>query len=1009
MTYRENLAPLSCLLLAFCLAGVSAAHASDQNRPGSEAERAEGAALAGASPAALRSEARVARKLVRLDEELDLKTFPDASPDWPLRMAASIEARADGAPGQDLLRQIAIELRRLGDTWTLGEPLVTEERARPAMDTSTGRERSEIVRALEELSSRLMIKLGLVQAPEVARASSAAPSMSLGPKVYWPGADSCGAAQEIPLGDFRGYTSGADNDGDASCAGPVDTPDVWYRFIAPEAGAYAFETDARYVDPYDTVLSLHHGCPDAADLRELACSDDTGAGDLMSSIHYVLEEGQQVWIRVSGYGGATGEYWLFVSLERMIEGRVTRASDGSPVAGAKVAFAGSSGSLAHEGLSRSDGTYSVAVPKRAAAYFGRAGGRRFVSQLWNGQDCDSAGSCYFSWGDDIFVDSGDATGVDFALSPGGSIAGSVTGEDTGVLPDSSTYLYLYDDEDTIVDSVRITGTGDFEIQGLAVGRYRLRAQASGYRDELWDDLYCPFPCDTTVGDPIVVTEGGITSGVDIALDRLGEIHGKVVQASDGEPVVSERVAAYEDDGGYAGSGYTNSAGEYMLRFLTAGDHYVRTDTDDYLDELYDALPCEPDCAVTTGSPITVQYNTPAAGIDFELAAKSTLSGTATDALTGDSVAVRIYLYDSSGDYLGESWVDPAYTDSYYFGALDAGTYYLRAGYDSYYGDPTHIGELYGGAPCPTTCDPTAGTPVHLGASEDRTGIDFELDRRGSITGRIVRSGSGLPIENNVWVRAYQSSALINEAYIEPDGTYEIPSLLPGSYQVGTSSIVYNEEMYDDIECGSPCNRNLGDPVAVLKNAATPGIDFEVARLGSIAGNVFDAETGSQIDWSVQLYDSEGNPSWFGSTSYGYPFTFHGLEPGAYYVRADSGSSWDDVEYQSEVYADLACEPDCDETMGTPIMVAAGAEITGIHIYLARCPFDSHVEVSSTVITGYVKTLACDRISAQNVTLASGSAGTFRSGRSVVLGDGFVVEEGASFEVIIVPEWGAENP
>jgi hypothetical protein len=1022
VTYRDDLAPprvrprrhpfvpLACLLLVSGLSMASVAHAGEPSPPGSGAERAESVAAIGEGRAAMRAEARVARMLVRLDDELDLKTFPDASPDWPLRLAASIEARADGAPGQDLLRRIAVELRRLGDTWTLGEPIGNEERGRPVAGTAAGRERIEIVRALEELSNRLVIKLGLVEAPEGTRASAVAPPTGLGPKIYFPGADSCGAAQEIGLDIFEGYTSGADNDGDASCAGPVATPDVWYRFIAPEAGAYAFETDDYYGDSFDTVLSLHHGCPDAADLRELACSDDAAPGDLTSSIHHVLAEGQQVWIRVSGYGGATGYYRLTVSLERTIEGRVTRASDGSPVEGATVAFSTDSfGTFVYEGMTGSDGTYAVAVPRSTVAYHGRASDPRFVSQLWNGVDCNHAEECDFWPGDDISVETGDVTGIDFALSPGGGIAGSVVGEDTGNLPDYSTYLYLYDDQDSIVESFRITGDGDFEIQGLPVGEYRIRAQASGYRDELWNDLYCPFPCDTTTGDPVVVTAGAITSGLDIALDRLGEIQGKVVQASDGQPVPSERVLAYEDDGSYAGSGFTNNLGEYSIRFLTAGDHYVRTDADLYLDELYDGLPCEAECDVTTGAPVTVQYNTPAQGIDFELAPKSTLSGTATDALSGEPVFVRIFLYDASGDYVADSSVSPQYSLTYRFEALDAGTYYLRAGYDSYYGEPTHIGELYGGAPCPTTCDPTAGTPVDLGASENRTGLDFELDRRGSITGRITRSGSGLPIESNVWARAYQDGVLINDGYVEPDGSYEIPSLLPGSYRVGTSSAVYDEEVFDDVECGSPCDRTLGEPVQVQKNAATPGIDFEVDRLGSIAGNVFDAETGSQIPRSVQLYESDGTPSWFGSTSYGTPFAFHGLEAGTYYVRADGGTSWDDVAYQSEVYSDLACEPDCDETTGTPIVVPAGAEITGIDLYLARCPFDSHTELSSTVVTGYLKTLACDRITAQDVTFASGSSGTLRSGRSVMLGNGFIVEEGANLEVIIVPEWGADDP
>lgn len=61
---------------------------------------------------------------------------------------------------------------------------------------------------------------------------------------------------------------------------------------------------------YDTVLSVHDGCPPTAQ-NQLACNDD--ACGLSSVVDFQATEGQPVYLRLSGYNGASGDYQLLVT------------------------------------------------------------------------------------------------------------------------------------------------------------------------------------------------------------------------------------------------------------------------------------------------------------------------------------------------------------------------------------------------------------------------------------------------------------------------------------------------------------------------------------------------------------------------------------------------------------------------------------------------------------------------------------------------------------------------
>ncbi len=119
--------------------------------------------------------------------------------------------------------------------------------------------------------------------------------------------DLCENAIPICNGTVSGSTAGANSDGSASCGASSSSPDVWYSYTPGTSGAVTVDTCGS---PYDTVLSIHTGCPGTSG-NQLACNDDTCG--LQSQVSTTVVGGTTYWIRVSGYNGLSGDFTLILS------------------------------------------------------------------------------------------------------------------------------------------------------------------------------------------------------------------------------------------------------------------------------------------------------------------------------------------------------------------------------------------------------------------------------------------------------------------------------------------------------------------------------------------------------------------------------------------------------------------------------------------------------------------------------------------------------------------------
>jgi hypothetical protein len=115
--------------------------------------------------------------------------------------------------------------------------------------------------------------------------------------------DACDMATELCPGTVSGSTVEASPDGESWCGWTA--PDLWYAYTPATSGSATFSTCGS---TYDSILSVHSGCPGTPD-NTIACGDDEcGDGDAIFTLP--VTAGETYMIRVSGWLGAAGDFSL---------------------------------------------------------------------------------------------------------------------------------------------------------------------------------------------------------------------------------------------------------------------------------------------------------------------------------------------------------------------------------------------------------------------------------------------------------------------------------------------------------------------------------------------------------------------------------------------------------------------------------------------------------------------------------------------------------------------------
>lgn len=122
------------------------------------------------------------------------------------------------------------------------------------------------------------------------------------------------------------------------------------------------------------------------------------------------------------------------------------------------------------------------------------------------------------------------------------------------------------------------------------------------------------------GGPSLQLQASGSLFADILLAPGSSISGVVTDSATNQPVSAGSVLIFASSGTLVGSAPVTAQGAYKYGGLVADTYYARTDVPDYLDELWDNIPCpKGNCTVSSGTPISVLGDEASSAVaDFQL-------------------------------------------------------------------------------------------------------------------------------------------------------------------------------------------------------------------------------------------------------------------------------------------------------------------------------------------------------------------------------------------------------
>ncbi len=255
------------------------------------------------------------------------------------------------------------------------------------------------------------------------------------------------------------------------------------------AGLASGEYDVEFLSPANSKLNFAAQYYDAKTSFEEATPVSVSGGGTTSGIDAELEEGGS------------------------IAGTVTRASNGTPIAGIEVCAFSITVESFGCATSEANGEYTVVGLRGGAKYdvefsSPTQGGLNFVTQYYNGRPS-------LQEAETVSVSTGDTTsGVDAKLEQGGFIAGRVTDASTGAALDH-VLVCAVTESGSLEQCTGTDANGEYTLPALASGAHKVVFLAAEYTTQYYDDS------PSLAGAAAVMVSAGETmSRIDAALQPI---------------------------------------------------------------------------------------------------------------------------------------------------------------------------------------------------------------------------------------------------------------------------------------------------------------------------------------------------------------------------------------------------------------------------------------------------------------------------------------------------------
>ncbi|MFZ4658711.1 MAG: carboxypeptidase regulatory-like domain-containing protein [Caldilineaceae bacterium] len=523
----------------------------------------------------------------------------------------------------------------------------------------------------------------------------------------------------------------------------------------------------------------------------------------------------------------------------------------------------------------------------------------------------------------IAVSAGITTPINVKLEAGGTVAGRVTNKQGAPIADVLVYLYRRASEGdwSTIRSVRTNASGDYTIQGLTAGNYRVKFEPpfqSSYIGKFYENA-----SDLESATDLAVSVGQLTT-VNTTLVEGGRITGKVLNRA-GAPLAGIEVTLYNDflqcGAGYAVSYIqetpTDANGLYTISGLQAGLYRLQFDDPN---KQYKTTYYPTANKLENATDLTVALEQTLTNLNVTLDERNggTIAGKVTNAggVGLARIEVDAYQYNQAGDYWAYVDATATITDgAYLLAGLAADNYRLRftdeRGHQyvtTYYGGAEEVGNA---------------TNVPVVAGQTSANVNITLAVGGQITGKIDAYADAAAYRFNATTQRWQWVAA---ARSDQHGDYTIGGLLTGVYRVEFGDFGAVDEYYPDRS-----TIEKAQDLAVTAGSVITGINAELTPSGRMAITVQapDKRLLRCIDLDIYRLNND-NAKWESLSS----FSYSGGN-GAYEVNTNlaTGLYRVHVEDYSGAYAPQYYNNKATLEAADTISVTAGALTTGINFTL----------------------------------------------------------------------------
>ncbi len=613
-----------------------------------------------------------------------------------------------------------------------------------------------------------------------------------------------------------------------------------------------------------------------------------------------------------------------------ITGKVTAASSKAAIAGIEVCAAESlfEGELyGHCATANSSGEYSISglpAGSYGVGFFAPEGsGLNYMPQFYNGKSSVSEAEL-------LAVEAGHTvSGINAAMQVGGQITGKVTGASSKVAVGGIQACASQNGGEAFA-CAKANSSGEYTVSGLATGSYTVSFSSPEGSGLNYISQY--YNAQSTYGEanPVSVTAGSTTSGIDAAMAAGGQITGKVTSAAGSTAVANVQVSVYEASGTYATTyATTNSSGEYTVSGLHTGEYKVQFTPEygsgNYLGQYYKGQ-SSLEAAEAIG--VTVEKTT--SEINAKLQTGGQITGKVTNASTkADLEGIEVCPSATSG-ILYAQCVTTNPSGEYTIIGLPTSEYKVE-----FYTGANFVTQYYNAKPTPTEAN-----AISVIAGATTSGIDAAMVVGGQMTGKVTSATtkSGLGTVN---VCASSTGGGLGAcATTNANGEYAIVGLAAGEYRVefslgyscGSSGCTPPNYLAQYYSARSSLSE--ADSVSVATGATTSGIDAAMVEAGKVTGKVTNSASKavvSGIEVCPQTV-SGGYVEQCTTTNSNGEYTITGLSPGEYKIEFYSNSGAYFTQYYngktSVSEASVIAVSAASTTSGIDAAMVEGGKITG---------------------------------------------------------------------------------